>query len=634
MTTGGYTGRLLRLDMNELDFSVETPREEDLKDLIGGEGLGIKYLYDEVPAHADALGPDNKLVFMTGPLTGTLAPTSGRHCVVTKSPLTGLETTAHAGGYWGPELKFAGYDGIIVEGQSEKPVYVFVDDEEVHFYKADGLWGRDTIQTDTLIKRQLDDDKLNITYIGPAGENLVKYATIMNDQQRSASRGGPGAVMGSKKLKAIAVRGTRDVHAANPAKYYQSMNELLDTCYDHVVTGSLFPAYGVTGIMGLMNEKGVLPTKNHYTGNFRGADKISGQAMAKTMLTKTRGCFCCTIHCTRVIDIEYGPYHGIRGKGPDYDSTVAFGSQCGNDNLEAIAQANILCDQYGLDTVSAGATIAWAMELYEKGIIDKLDTRGVELSWGNHEAMTSMVPKIATRSEFGAVLADGLDEAAKKIGRGSEKYIQCVKNLDLPGIEARGSKGMALGYATDNRGGDNLRPFASMAECFGFRSKELGMPDSFDPLSEAGKAQWMIPCQNYFVAVNSLVVCMFTVIAFTVEPSQYARHLSALTGFSFDKERLLEAGERIWNLQRAFNAREGFTRKDDRLPFRMTEPLPNGPDAGSAVYLNRMLDEYYELRGWDKETGWPTPGKLRALRLDYVVKDLEKAGPAARQAAA
>jgi len=632
---GGYTGKVLRLDLDGLDFRTETPRDEDLERFIGGEGLGIKYLYDEVPPHTDALGNENRLIFMTGPMTGSLAPTSGRHCVVTKSPLTGLQTTAHAGGYWGAELKFAGYDGIIVEGQSEKPVYVFVDDGEVNFYKADALWGRDTIQTDVLIKRQLGDDQLKITYIGPGGENLVRYASVMNDQQRSASRGGPGAVMGSKRLKAIAVRGTGGFRAAKPGQYFRSMNELLDTCYDHPVTGSLFPSYGVTGIIPSMNEKGALPTRNHYAGSFDGADKISGQEMARTILTKTRGCFCCTIHCTRVIDIPYGPYYGTRGKGPDYDSMVAFGSQCGNDNLEAAARANLWCDQYGLDTVSTGATIAWAMELYERGIIDDGDTRGVRLRWGDHEAMTSMIPKIATRSEFGAVLADGLDEAARRIGRGSEKYAQGVKNLDLPGIEARGSKGMALGYATDNRGGDNLRPFAAAAECLGFRSGELGMPDSFDALSEADKVRWMVPCQNYSVAVNSLVVCMFTIIAFTVEPGQYARHLTALTGTTYDKDKLLEAGERIWNLQRAFNAREGFSRKDDRLPRRLTsEPLPGGPGKGSVVNLEKMLDEYYEARGWDKATGWPTREKLASLGLDFVAKDLEKAEPAARQAMA
>jgi aldehyde:ferredoxin oxidoreductase len=632
---GGYAGRILRLDLNDLGFKVEKPCEEDLERFIGGEGLGIKYLYDEVPPHADALGPENRLIFMTGPMTGTLAPTSGRHCVVTKSPLTGLQTASHAGGYWGSELKFAGYDGIIVEGQSERPVYVFVDDGEVSFYDAEGLWGRDTFQTDVLIKKQIGDGQLKIAYIGPGGENLVRYASILNDQQRSASRGGTGAVMGSKRLKAIAVRGTRDVKAARPAQYFKSMNELLKACYGHPVTGSLFPDYGVTGIIPLMNEKGALPTMNHYTGNFEGADRISGQAMAKSILTKTRGCFCCTIHCTRVINIPYGPYEGTRGKGPDYDSMVAFGSQCGNDNLEAAARANIWCDQYGIDTVSAGAIIAWAMELYERGIIGDEETHGVKLNWGDHEAMTSMVPKIATRSEFGAVLADGLDKAARRIGKGSDRYAQSVKNLDLPGIEARGSKGMALGYATDNRGGDNLRPFAAAAECLGFRSKELGMPDSFDALSEADKARWMVPCQNYSVAVNSLVVCMFTIIAFTVEPGQYARHLTALTGIDYDKDKLLEAGERIWNLQRAFNAREGFSRRDDRLPRRlMSEPLPNGPDKGSIVHLERMLDEYYEARGWDKVTGWPTREKLAALGLDYVAKDLEKMEPATRQATA
>ncbi len=632
---GGYTGRILRLGLDDLSYRIEKPREKDLERFIGGEGLGIKYLYDEVPPHADALGPENRLIFMTGPMTGSLAPTSGRHCVITKSPLTGCEVSSHAGGYWGTELKLAGYDGIIVEGQSTKPVYVFVDDDEVRFLDAGELWGRNTFETDALIKERLRDDQLKIAYIGPGGENLVKYASLLNDQQRSASRGGCGAVMGSKKLKAIAVRGTQDFRAADPAKYFRSMNELLDTCHDHVITGSLFPTYGVTGLIGLMNEKGVLPTKNHYTGHFQGAEKLSGQAMAKSILTRTRGCFCCTIHCTRVVNIPYGPYQGTRGKGPDYDAMVAFGSQCGNDNLEAAARANMWCDQYGVDAVSTGATIAWAMELYERGIITDEDTHGVRLNWGDHEAMTSMIPKIATRSEFGAVLADGLDEAARRIGRGSEKYKQSVKNLDLPGIEARGSKGMALGYATDNRGGDNLRPFAAAAECLGFRSKELGMPDDFDALSEAGKVRWMVPCQNYFTAVNSLVVCLFTVIAFTVEPGQYARHLSALTGLSFDKDRLLEAGERIWNLQRAFNAREGFSRRDDRLPERLTaEPVPDGPDKGSVVHLEGMLDEYYEARGWDKATGWPTREKLEALGLGDVAKDLEKIEPPAREAAA
>ena len=303
--------------------------------------------------------------------------------------------------------------------------------------------------------------------------------------------------------------------------------------------------------------------------------------MAETMLTRTRGCYCCTIHCTRLVNVPYGPYFGTHGKGPDYDTTVAFGSQCGNGNLEAIARANMWCDQYGLDTVTTGETIAWAMELYERGIIDRNDTHGIDLRFGNHEAMVAMIPRIATRMEFGAVLADGIKEAAKQIGKGSERLAMDVKDLDLPGIEVRGSKAMALGYAVDNRGGDNLRPFASATECLGFRSKELGMPEQFDPLSETGKVAWLVPAQNYAVAVNSLVCCMFTIIGYSVEPGHYARQLSAITGFEFDGARLLEVGERTWNLQRAFNARQGFTRKEDRLPHRLTgEPAPTGPGEG------------------------------------------------------
>lgn len=612
--------------MSRLEARDETPDDAVLRDFIGGEGLGIKYLYDEVPPGADPLGPENRLIFMTGPVTGSLAPTSGRHCVITRSPLTGCQTTSHAGGFWGTMLKLAGYDGIVVQGNADRPVYLFIDDGSIRFLEAGHLWGHDVFQTDALIKDELNDRKVSVTAIGPAGEQLVPFASVQNDRQRSAARGGPGAVMGAKKLKAIAVRGTQSFEPAKPAAYYKSMNELIDLCKNDVLAGRLFPAYGITGIMDMMNQHGVLPTRNYQQGTFDAAHDISGQKMAETMLTRTRGCYCCTIYCTRLVNIPYGPYFGTAGKGPDYDSTVAFGSQCGNGNLEAIARANLWCDQYGLDTVTTGAIIAWAMELFERGIIDKSDTHGLDLSFGNHEAMVALVPKIATRMEFGAVLADGIAEAAKKIGKNAEMSALEVKGMDLPGIEARGSKGMALGYAIDNRGGDNLRPFAAASECLGFRSKELPMPERFDPLSEAGKARWLVPAQNYSVAVNSLVCCMFTIIGYAVEPSQYARQLSAITGFDYDGPALIRAGERIWNLQRAFNAREGFTRKQDMLPRRLTsEPQPSGPAKGSRVHLEPMLDDYYRVRGWDLELGWPTAEKLRSLGLDYVARDLEKA---------
>ena len=622
---GGYAGKILRVDLTQGRFSIEKPDKAVLREYIGGEGLGIKYLYDEVPAGCDPFGPENRLIFMTGPVTGSLAPTSGRHCVTTKSPLTGCQTTSHAGGYWGTQLKLAGYDGIIVQGQSPDPVYMLIDDGEPKLYDAGSIWGRDVFQTDLLVKEELHDPKLSVTAIGPAGENLVKYASIQNDRDRSAARGGLGAVMGSKKLKAIAVRGTQSFFAADPGKYKASMDELLECTSNNVLSGSLLPKNGITGIMDMINDHGALPTRNHQSGTFEHAHDLSGQKMSKTILTRTRGCYCCNIHCTRLINIPYGPYHGTRGKGPDYDATVAFGSQCGNSNLEAAARANLWCDQYGLDAVTTGETIAWAMELYERGIINRHDTRGLDLRFGNHEAMVAMVPKIATRMEFGAVLADGLNEAARRIGKGAEQYIMAVKNLSLPGFEARGSKVMGLQYAVDNRGGDDLRPYGALIECLGFRSKELGMPERFDPLSEADKVQWLLPAQHYSVAVNSLVCCMFTIIGFAVEPGQYARHLSAITGFSYDKDSLLLAGERIWNLQRAFNVREGFTRKDDRLPDRLTtEPAPSGPPAGSTVHLDRMLEAYYEARGWDRD-GIPAREKLRSLGLEHVSGDLDRA---------
>jgi aldehyde:ferredoxin oxidoreductase len=623
---GGYVDGILRIDLGRMRTAVEKPAENVLEDFIGGEGLGIKYLYDEVPPGADPLGPDNRLIFMTGPVTGSLAPTSGRHCVVTKSPLTGCQACSHAGGFWGTMLKLAGYDGIIVQGQSKTPVYAFIDDGEVQLLDAGGLWGRDVFQTDALIKDELNDRKISVASIGPAGEHLVKYASIQNDRQRAAERGGAGAVMGAMRLKAIAVRGTKSFRAADPAAYFGSMNELLRRCDENIISGELFPKYGNSALVDYMDRHAALPTRNGQSGTFGQARDISGRRMAETMLTRTRGCYCCTIRCTRLIDIPHGPYYGTRGKGPDYHATVAFGSQCGNSSLEAIARASLWCDQYGLDKATTGNVIAWAMELFERGIIGRLDTRGIDLAFGNHEAMVAMIPKIATRMEFGATLADGIEEAARKIGNGAGQYVMAAKNLNLPDVEARGSKATGLGYAVDNRGGDDLRPFAPATECMGFRSKELGMPEHYDPLSEAGKAAWLVPAQNYAVAVNSLVCCMFTIIGYSVEPSQYARHLAAITGFDYDKDRLMLAGERIWNLQRAFNAREGFARADDRLPQRLTaEPAPAGASKGTVVYLDEMLDEYYRLRGWDPVLGWPTAGKLGSLGLGYVVGDLEKA---------
>lgn len=631
---GGYAGKILRVDLGSGNFSIEKPDEAILADYIGGEGLGIKYLYDEVPPGSDPLGPENRLIFMTGPVTGSLAPTSGRHCVTTKSPLTGCQATSHAGGYWGTQLKLAGYDGIIVQGQSTRPVYLFIDDGKPQLLDATGLWGRDVFQTDALIKDQLNDGKLSVASIGPAGENLVKYASIQNDRQRSAARGGAGTVMGSKKLKAIAVRGTQSFYAADPEAYISSMDELLASTYNNVLSGSLLPKFGITGIVDAINQHGALPTRNSQSGTFEEAHDISGQKMAETILERTRGCFCCNIHCTRIVHVPYGPYHGTHGKGPDYDAAVAFGSQCGNGNQEAVARANLWCDQYGLDAVTTGETIAWAMELFERGLIDRTDTRGIDLRFGNHEAMVAMIPKIATRMEFGAVLADGIAAAADRIGKDAGDYAVAVKNLNLPGFEARGSKATALQYAVDNRGGDDLRPFAAVTDCLGFRSGEISMPDSFDPLSEAGKVGWLVPAQNYSLAVNSLVCCMFTIIGYSVEPSQYARHLSAITGFEYTKDRLLSVGERIWNLQRAFNVREGVTRKADRLPARLTSvPAPSGPSRGSVVRLEPMLDAYYQARGWD-EDGIPTPDKLRELGLEHVSRDLDRARAGAGEQAA
>ena len=614
----GYAGRLLRVDLTSGKWKAEELPEGMMRDFVGGNGFAAYIMFNELKPGVDPLGPDNILMFMTGPLTGTPFPSSGRYAAYAKSPLTtAVWGEAHSGGYWGPELKYAGFDGIVITGRAEKPVYLWIHDGEVEIRDASHIWGLDVFETETVIKQELGDDRVKVACIGPAGEKLVRLACIMNDLYRAAGRCGLGAVMGSKKLKAIAVRGSMDIEVERPDEFMEVVKELLAKMKENPVTGQALPTYGTDVLTNIINTAGGLPTFNFQQGWHPDAWLNSGEHMRDTILVKNRGCRFCWIRCARFCAVTTGPYAGVVGEGPEYETVWAFGSQCGVFRLDAIHAANTLCNRYGLDTISTGNIIGWAMELYERGILTKEDTDGLDLHFGNHEAMVELVERIALRKgKLGDLLAEGWHRAAEKIGKGSDRLIMAVKGLGLPAYEPRAFWGHALGYATNVRGGCHLRAYMIAPEV-------LGVPKKMDPLTTEGKAEMCIWFQNYFAFVDSSLVCKF--VTFALTPEDFAKAMSACTGWDWDADKVLLTGERIYNLERMIQCREGVGRKDDTLPERfLKEPAPVGPPKGKVVPLKEMLDEYYKLRGWDVETGIPLPETLRRLGLEDAAKTAEE----------
>jgi len=608
---GGYMGKFLRVNLTDGSIKEEKISDELLKMFIGGRGLGVKILYDELKPGIDPLSPENKIAILTGPLTGTAAPSSGRWCSVTKSPLTGTIHDSHSGGHFGPELKFAGFDGIIIEGASEKPVYLWIHDGEAELRDASHLWGKDTHDTTDIICKELGDEKIKVACIGPAGENLVKIACIINDKHRAAGRGGHGAVLGSKKLKAIAVRGTQKPPIAEEEAFREAVRKALDKIKESAVTNQSLPTYGTAVLVNIINEHGLFPTRNFQTGVFPTASRISGETMAETILVKKKPCWGCPIACGRVTKVPpWSPFSG-EGEGPEYETIWAFGAQCGVDNLEAIAKANYLCNELGLDTISMGHTIGTAMELYEKGYIKPEQTRGVDLKFGNVEAIVELTWRTAYRSGLGDDLAEGAKRLAKKYD--APELSMDVKGQELPAYDPRGAQGHGLGYATSNRGGCHLRSYLIAPEI-------LGVPEKLDPLTTEGKAQWVITFQDLSATCDSLVLCKFVTFAFGAD--EFADMLSAATGWKVSTDDIMKIGERIYNLERAFNIREGFKgREEDTLPKRLLEePMPEGPVKGYVVKLNEMLEEYYRLRNW--KDGVPSKDKLRELGLEKAADEI------------
>lgn len=623
MYKGGYTGKILRINLTEMTAREEPLPHDVAREYIGGAGFGVKYLFDELKAGTDPLGPENKLIFAAGPFTGTLTPCASRMAVAGKSPLTHAVGVALSGGHFPVELKYAGYDALIIEGKAEKPTYVWIKDGKTHFRNANQVWGLKTTDCQQVIKNELKDQNVRVACIGPAGENLSKIACIINEM-RAAGRKGLGAVMGSKNLKAIAVRGTGSMAVASREKLKSASGQMNRAMKESPVLYSEFSKTGTPSNVDNTCALGIFPAKNwSATGEFTPVEQIGVEALA----TRNAGrefCAICPVGCSQLNLARTGPYSGILAEGPEFETLYSFGGQTGVDNVDAIIAADRLADELGLDSISTGVVIGFAMELFEKGILRLPDTGGLELNFGNHEAMVTLLRLIAFREGIGDILADGVKAAADRIGQGSKKYALHVKGLELPGYDIRGAKAHGLNYATSYTGADHNRGYA-FQEIFG-----IPVPYPVDRFATEGKGKLTKWNQDVRAATADCpTMCVFlldmAVPHFATENT--AALMEAIAGLTYTPEEIEQVGERINNLARAFNVREGYTRADDTLPERvMTEPLVSGASKGHFISqddLKQMLDEYYTARGWDLMTGIPTREKLVELGLAYVADRLD-----------
>ena len=595
----GWAGKIL--DINLTTGSITTnPLDMDMARLfLGGRGLGARLLWDLVGPEVEPLSPENVLIFAAGPLTASGAQTSNRFSVSTKSPLTGTVLDCNSGGWWGMQFKRTGYDALIVRGRAEKPVLIAITPAGVSIQDAAHLWGQTVFATTEALGQ--NNNRRNVLCIGPAGENQCRIAAIMNDGTRSLARGGPGAVMGSKNLKAIVVEGQEKNEPHDKEQFKFVLYETGKMIKQSPLTSKALPKFGTDAVMNVINEIGALPTRNFQQSQFEGAEAISGERMTETILVRKQACWACPIACTRVTKTSRA-----EGEGPEYESTWALGAQCGIDDLEAIAEANYLCNDMGLDTISTGNTIGCAMELAERGLIES------DLRFGRADLLQETIRSIAYRQGLGDDMAEGSYRLAAKYG--APELSMSAKKLELPAYDPRGMQGQGLLYATSNRGGCHMRGNMLGPEV-------LALPRLIDRLAVQGKAGIVARHQDTAAVLDSLVLCKFTNLA--VSEEYFARLLTAVTGVTFLAGDLTRIGERVYTLERLYNLREGFTRADDTLPPRLLhEPAVDGPSKGYTVQLEPMLDEYYAFRGWDKD-GVPRPETLQALELHTLMAELE-----------
>jgi aldehyde:ferredoxin oxidoreductase len=614
----GWTRKLLRVNLTTGEIKTEPLNMKWADAYLGQRGLATKYFVEEVDPRVDPLSPENKLIMTTGPLTGTMASTGGRYSVVTKGPLTGAIACSNSGGYFGAELKFAGWDQIILEGKSAKPVYLFIENDRIELRDAAHLWGKTVWHTEEQIKKENQDSLIRVCSIGRAGENGVLFACIVNDLHRAAGRSGVGAVMGSKNLKAVAVRGTLGLSGiANPKEFMKVTFEKKKVLADNAVTGQGLPTYGTQVLMNVINEVGALPARNHRDVQFEGASKISAEAMrakrptdGKTHLVTNQACFGCTIACGRISKLDEThfsvvnkpEYWGASG-GLEYEAAWALGSANGVDDLEALQYANMLCNEDGMDPISFGATVGAVMELYEIGVLTR-EQIGIESPFGSARALCEMAEMTAQGKGFGREIGTGSKRLCTKYGH--PELSMSVKGQEFPAYDSRGIQGMGLTYATSNRGACHLRSYTVASEI-------LGIPVKTDPLATEGKPDLVKAFQDATAVFDSSGLCIFTSFAWTLADVQPQIQAACEGDWSLEKCNLV--GERIWNMEKLFNLKAGLTKKDDDLPPRLkTEPAKTGPAKGLVSGIDKMLPEYYQVRGWDTE-GVPKAETLTRLGL-------------------
>lgn len=603
MQAGGFTRKMIRVNLTEGKIMIEDTPSEAVKDFWGGRGLGAYYLYREVPVDTDPLGPENKLVFTIGPLAGTMAPGSNKVNVTFKSPLTGTYSYSLCGGHWGPELKFAGYDGLIVEGKSDQPVYLLIDDNQVEVRPAGHLWGLLIPDTDALLREELGDPFVKVAYIGPAGEKLNRMACITSDRYREFGRGGAGAVMGSKNLKAVVVRGTGEVKGARPQELATLAEEMARELRRHS-TAKARRKYGTAEMVQGINYLGFWSTRNFSSGHFEDSEKVSGPAMKNDLVKGDASCYACPVACGKRTAMHTGKYGRVALEGPEFESIGLLGANCGVSQWEYIMKATEVCDAYGMDTMSCGATVSMVMEAFERGRVASGQLDGLEPRFGDGEALVELLIRMGERRGIGDLLAEGVKAAAESLG--VPDLAIHVKGLPFATYDPRGCKGMALTYGTSPKGAHHMV------------SPTMGPEIAGDRFAVEGKGTLVRTVQQYMAVVDSLGFC--SSMRFVLSLEKQLQVFRAATGLDCTEEEAMRVGERILNLERMYNVRLGLDRRHDILPRRfLEEPMPEGLSKGQLVEMDALLDDYYAVMGWDQK-GIPTGEKIRELELETLIE--------------
>jgi aldehyde:ferredoxin oxidoreductase len=633
-----YAGNILHVDLSTEKIWKEQLQKELVEKFLGGRGINAALLWELVEPGIDPLGPQNVLIFGTGALSGTFAPSSGRTTVTSKGVLTNLYLKSSVGGHWGPELKFAGYDHLVVHGAASRPVYLWIKDDLIEIRDAHSIWGKNIDAVYDEIAADVGEDRIEVAYIGIGGENLVRFASIMVGHN-TAARGGIGTVMGSKNLKAIAVKGSKPVFVSNPVSYAEAVAKSIKELMSFPARKGL-SQFGTAGLIPIRSEMGLLPTENFRKSSFEHAYKISGQLLSENGYLKNHyGCSACGTSCHRYTEIDRGKYKGSRSGGPEYETVASLGAGCSIDDTDAVLKASELCNRYGLDTISTGGVIQWAIECYEKGVLKDKDTLGLALRWGDGDALVEMVKRIAFRENIGDLLAEGVKIASERIGQESYKWAIHAKGLEQSRAEVRARKGYALALSVSTRGPDHLMSQVYAEDGTTPESRSLieaitGSQEYANHLlieKRGAITRWH---EDYYAVSDSLGLCTFVTLSrgYLVDPLVSSRFYSCATGKEVSAESLLLVGQRIINLEKAFNVREGATRDDDTLPWRLlNEPISSGVYAGmrtTPTQLEQMKDEYYQLRGWQKKTGWPYLETLEKMGLGEIATQLSRSGRA------